>query len=162
MEQGIRWGPAEVASEERTLLVRLPEAKPDTYLSWMAFWREVEAKMLDRPALDQLGSEEAAPFLHGRIALLLSDLVRELSNQSVLAIEARAGWVTPEVKVPPSAEVLAEMASYLWRRGAWLAVYASSIGISPVSKEVEDLRQRHRGSAVRIQRMARAQISDES
>jgi hypothetical protein len=142
MEQGIRWGPPEIASEERTLLVRLPEAKPDTYLAWMAFWREVETKMLDRPALEELGSEEAAPFLHGRIARLISDLVRELTNQSVLAIEARAGWVTPEIKLPPSASVLADVASYLWRRGAWLAKYASSISIAPVSREVEDLRQR--------------------
>lgn len=89
----------------------------------------------------QSAQAEAAPFLHGSVARLLSDMVRELSNQSLLAIETRARWVTPELELQASPEILADMASYLWRRGAWLAGYASSIGIDPVPAEIEDLRR---------------------
>jgi hypothetical protein len=142
MEPDIQPGSAGDSSWERTILLRLPVAAPDTYLSWMAYWREVEAKMLELPALEQWGSEEAAPFLHGSIALTLSDLVRELIQQSMKALEIGAGSVAPEVEVPASVEKLAAMASYMSRRGAWLGEFARSIGIESPSTEEKDLRHR--------------------
>jgi hypothetical protein len=121
--------------------VPLPAAAPETYLGWMAYWREVEAKMMERPALEQFGSQEAAPFLHGSIALILSALVRDLMKQSQAALDVGARTVTPEVGIPASAEVLAEMASYISRRGAWLTEFARSIEIDLPSAKEADLRR---------------------
>ena len=97
----------------------------------MAFWREIETKMRERPALEKLGSEEAAPFLRGNVAMLLSDLARELTRQSMAALSEGRNTVVPSVALPASSALLAKMATYMELRGAWLTKYAEAIGIEP-------------------------------
>src|SRR3954463_3713176 len=56
-----------------TISVRLPQADPAVYLEWMAYWRDIERRMIERPALEAFASRESAPFLRDPISDWISD-----------------------------------------------------------------------------------------
>src|SRR4051812_50119352 len=58
-----------------TISVRLPQADPAVYLEWMAYWRDIERRMIERPALEAFASRESAPFLRDPISDWISDTV---------------------------------------------------------------------------------------
>jgi hypothetical protein len=134
-----RWeSPAPLEADGYVL--RLLPARPEAYLLWMAYWREVESKMVESPGLEEMASSEAAPFLHGSIALQLSDVVRQITQQATSALARARGLVVPQVWLTGSVELLAEMASYVQQRGAWLTEHAGPVGIEPPTPEVRQLR----------------------
>ena len=111
--------PGSLGGDEPIVHFPLPESNPDA------------SRMRERPALEKLGSEEAAPFLRGNVAMLLSDLARELTRQSMAALSEGRNTVVPSVALPASSALLAKMATYMELRGAWLTKYAEAIGIEP-------------------------------
>jgi hypothetical protein len=127
-------------ARNQALILQLPAADPTTYLAWMAYWRDVESKMLELPALEQFASSEAAPFLHGSTALQLSDAVRQITTQAVAAMEADRAHVAPDISLTGSPEMLTDMASHILRRGAWLAKHAVALRIEGPSIPVRQLR----------------------
>src|SRR3954468_19913078 len=58
-----------------SIKVRLPPADPAVYLEWMAYWRDVERRMIERPALEAFASLESAPFVRDPIADFISDVM---------------------------------------------------------------------------------------
>lgn len=123
-----------------TYVLRLPAAHPETYLSWVAYWRKVEAKMLEFPALEVAASEQSAPFLHGTIALQLSEVVRATSKQATTALAKGRLSVSPEIRLAGSADTLGEMAFYVQRHADWLREHGQSLGVEPPSLDIRELR----------------------
>jgi hypothetical protein len=125
-----------------TARVVLPEASPEQYLRWMAFWREVEQKVGERPSLQTLAAREAAPFLGDPVADYLSSTVSEIAHQASAARDQGRAAVAPEVEGPP--DLLIEASSYVARRGAWLSQFkvAEAMGIDPLEPELVELRRR--------------------
>jgi hypothetical protein len=121
-------------------LLRLPAGDPKTYLSWVAHWREVEAKMLENPALEEIASREFAPFLHGETALRLSVAVREMTKQATAAAAKGRPSIAPEIRLAGSAAMLGEMAFFLQRRSAWVDEHGSPFGVDGPSMDVRQLR----------------------
>jgi hypothetical protein len=119
----------------------LPPAVPQRYLSWMAFWREVERKMVESPQLAEMAANEARPFLHDPVADFLSErVVASISRQ---AQEARTGGdsqVSPVIE--GDEEVVRQALEYVAARGRWLQEpgVAEAMGIDPLEPDLVDLR----------------------
>jgi hypothetical protein len=135
-------GPTRRAVDPDTRLrLALPEAAPDDYLAWTAWWREIETLMLERPGLEVKASEDAAPFLRGELARLMSDLAYEVTKQATDGLMRAHDRMQVVLEFPGTAKDLLAMASYMERRGAWVAQFSQAIGIEPLSDRVEALRQ---------------------
>src|SRR5437764_10936177 len=124
------------------LTVRLPRVSPALYLEWVAYWREVEDRMLERPALADHAARESAPFLRDPIADWISDtIVGGIVSQAGEARRAGLPEVAPEVQ--GDALVMREWIRYMGRRAAWLdrAGVHRAIGVEPPSPAVVELRE---------------------
>jgi hypothetical protein len=102
-----------------TIRVRLPHADPAVYLEWMAYWRDIERHMIERPALEAFASRESAPFIRDPIADWISDamaggVIRRASEARRLGHEV----VAPEIE--GDALVLREALRYILARLEWL------------------------------------------
>src|SRR5712692_213706 len=95
------------------------------------------------PCLGGAGSEQEAPFLHGNVAKLVSDLAREMTKQSMAAWWEGRNTVAPSIALPASSALLAEIATYMELRGA---KYAEAIGGRAPSPPLEILRLRTIGT----------------
>jgi hypothetical protein len=121
--------------------VRLPEAPAEHYLRWMAFWRDVEAAMLERPSLEQVASAQSAPFLRGELARQISDLAGEISAQARVAV-AEGRYRLAPVVVLEDGSMIRGIADYVERRGGWLQENAASMAVVPLAPELVLLRTR--------------------
>lgn len=124
------------------ITVRLPPADPAVYLEWMAYWRDVERRMLERPALEAFASSESAPFLRDPIADWISDtMAGAVIRQAGAARRAAAETVAPAIA--GDAVVLRQAIRYIAARHDWLitpGVY-EAMGIEPPSSDVIALRE---------------------
>jgi hypothetical protein len=119
----------------------LPPALPDRYLTWMAFWREVERKMVESPQLAEVAAEESRPFLHDPVADFLSErVVAAISRQAHEARSRRASEVSPVVEGDEA--LLRQAMEYVAARGRWLQEpgVAEAMGIDPLEPDLVDLR----------------------
>src|SRR5439155_21170731 len=81
-----------------SVTVTLPAARPDAYLRWVAFWREVEHRMLESPSLEDYATSVSVPFLRGEVAGFVSDvLARQLVDQATRAQGEGKDYVVPRV-----------------------------------------------------------------
>jgi hypothetical protein len=125
-----------------SIKVRLPHADPSVYLEWMAYWRDVERHMLERPALEAFATSESAPFLRDPIADWISDaMAGGIIRQSGAARRAGAPEVAPEIV--GDALVLREAMKYIVARIEWLSGPGmhDAMGIEPPSPEILALRE---------------------
>ncbi len=124
-----------------TIAVRLPAARPADYLRWMAYWREVEQAMADRPALERHASAMSAPFVREPFADHLSGVwVTSIIQQATDAKRAGVDAVTPCLDGSPAD--LLRAADYVERRGRWLhtTVVVEAMGIRPLEPHLVRLR----------------------
>jgi hypothetical protein len=85
----------------------------------MAYWRQVEALMLSRPALAEHAAEQSAPFIREPVADYISGVLIPQLVKAASAAEQRGDpMVQPVVEVEP--ETLLKGLDYVRRRGAWL------------------------------------------
>ena len=125
-----------------TIWVRLPSADPAVYLEWMAFWREVEHRMIERPALEAYAARESAPFLRDPIADWISDaLAGGIIRQAAAARRGGLPEVAPEISGDPL--VLRVAMQYVLLRSHWLDQpdVLEAMGIEPPSATVQSLRE---------------------
>jgi hypothetical protein len=119
----------------------LPPALPARYLSWMAFWREVERKMVENPQLADMAAEEARPFLHDPVADFLSErVVAAISRQAQDARAQGASAVSPVVEGDEA--TMRQAPEYVAARGRWLQEpgVAEAMGIDPLEPDLVELR----------------------
>jgi hypothetical protein len=118
----------------------LPPALPARYLSWMAFWREVERKMVESPKLADMAAEEARPFLHDPVADFLSERVAAISRQAQEARSEGASEVSPVIEGDEA--TMRQALEYVAARGRWLQEpgVAEAMGIDPLEPDLVDLR----------------------
>lgn len=119
--------------------VRLPEAPTAHYVRWMAYWREVESAMLDRPRIERVASKEAAPFLEGSIARFISAAATDIMRQARAAEEQGHKTVAPELSAADPT-VFGDVADYLRRRSTWLDEFGTALGVNPLEEHLRDLR----------------------
>jgi hypothetical protein len=101
------------------ITVRLPHADPAVYLEWMAYWRDIERHMIERPALEAFAARESAPFLRDPIADWISDgMAGGVIRQAGAARRAGDHQVAPEITA--DALVLREAMRYIATRLEWL------------------------------------------
>jgi len=117
----------------------LPDAQPELYLRWMAYWREVESQMLAHPAVEEVASREAAPFLRGEVATFISSTVGTIVELAMAAKQQHQEWITPVIDLP-DLQTARTVAEFVERRGAWLDSHAGSLGIAPLEPELVALR----------------------
>src|SRR5207249_4164475 len=67
---------------DREVTVTYPEAPPAIYLGWLAYFREVEAAMLEHPGLADLAMKEVGPFVEGETAGFISTAIGSLASQA--------------------------------------------------------------------------------
>jgi len=120
----------------------LPAASPDSYLRWMAFWREIEQKMGERPELEQQASTLAAPFVRDEIAGYLSAVVIP-----AIVDQARRATAAGELSVEPAfdgdQEVLERGLDYVAKRGAFLTPeICRAMDVEPLEPKLAELRNR--------------------
>jgi hypothetical protein len=97
----------------------LSPALPARYLSWMAFWREVERKMVESPKLADMAAQEARPFLHDPVADFLSErVVASISRQAMEARSRGDSEVTPVIEGDEA--TMRRALEYVAARGRWL------------------------------------------
>ena len=121
--------------------VTLPPAPPEAYLRWMAFWRQVERKMVEHPALEALASRESVPFVRDPVANFIStQLVRQVVNQAAEAQRTGSSVVPLEITGP--SELLSEAMDYVGRRASWLEQpgVLEAMDIEPLSSDLLALR----------------------
>jgi hypothetical protein len=121
--------------------VRLPEASPELYLRWMAYWRRVEEKMAQNPFLERLVADASAPIFDDEIADVLSrDLVRAIERQAEEAREAGEPTVAPTLQ--GQLDTLSEAVAYVIRRARLLQRpdIAKDIKIRPLPEDLANLR----------------------
>jgi hypothetical protein len=129
---------------DREVTLTYPTATPDTYLRWLAYFREVEVTMLEHPHLAKLALRETGPFVSGPVAGFISTTVGHLSRQALEASAAGLRSVTPTVS--GNARLLAESVLLAERRNAWLEAEVSGrplveiLGIEPLDREGHSLR----------------------
>jgi hypothetical protein len=126
---------------EDTVQVRLPEASPELYLRWMAYWRRVEKKMAGNPFLERLVADASAPIFDDEVADCLSrNLVRAIERQAEEAREAGEPRVAPTLQ--GQLETLSEAVAYVIRRARLLQRpdIARDIKIRPLPEELANLR----------------------
>jgi hypothetical protein len=119
----------------------LPPALPARYLSWMAFWREVERKMLESPQLAEMAAQEARPFLHDPVADFLSEeVVGSIMRQASDARTRGASEVRPVIE--GEEPTMRQALEYVSARGRWLQEpgVAEAMGIEPLEPDLVDLR----------------------
>jgi hypothetical protein len=107
----------------------------------MAFWREVERKMVENPQLAEMAAEEARPFLHDPVADFLSErVVAAISRQAQEARTRGASEVSPVIEGEEQTMRLA--LEYVGTRGRWLQEpgVAEAMGIDPLEPDLVDLR----------------------
>jgi hypothetical protein len=124
-----------------TVLVRLPPADPAVYLEWMAYWRDIEGHMIERPALEEFASSQSAPFLRDPIADWISDaLVGGVIRQAAAARREGRHQVSPVIA--GDALVFGEALRYVVARARWLEMAGihEAMRIEPPSAEVVALR----------------------
>jgi hypothetical protein len=125
-----------------TVVVRLPHADPSVYLEWMAYWRDIERHMLERPALASFAAQESAPFLQDPIADWISDaMAGGIIRQAGAARRAGCAEVAPEIA--GDALVFSEAMRYVVARIEWLAGPGmhEAMHVDPPSPEVIALRE---------------------
>jgi hypothetical protein len=121
-----------------------PTAPPDTYIRWLAYFREVETAMLEHPHLAELALQESGPFISGPVAGFISTTVAHLSRQALEASAAGLRNVAPTVS--GNARMLAASLLLAERRNAWLEAEVSGrplveiLGIEPLDREGHSLR----------------------
>jgi hypothetical protein len=119
-----------------------PEAAPDRYLRWMAYWREVEQAMAARPSLERHASKASATFLRseGR-RVHLDGPGDQITRQAIEAKRAGTPFFSPVVTGPR--RLLSEAAAYVWRRGRWLegTTAMEAVGVEPLEPELVELRR---------------------
>ena len=123
-------------------MVRLPPADPAVYLEWMAYWRDLERHMIERPALEAFASRESAPFIRDPIADWISDaMAGTVIRQSAEARRRGDEVVSPEIVGDPL--VLNEAMRYITARLAWLnqPLMHEAMGIELPSHDVVALRE---------------------
>ena len=128
---------------ESPIEITLPPAPPRDYLSWMAFWREVEAKMLTRPQLEAFSSKHSAPFLHDYVARFISTvLVRDIMTQAHEADGEGRAEVAPVLRADP--QLLMEALGYVRKRAEWMSApeVMEAMGIEPLEEPLVRLRAR--------------------
>ena len=125
-----------------TITVRLPPAAPSVYLEWMAYWRDVERHMIERPALEVVAAAESAPFVRDPIADFISDtMAGGVIRQAGAARRIGHDVVAPEIV--GDALVLREAMRYIVSRLEWLnqPLMHDAMGIEPPSPDVVALRE---------------------
>ncbi len=124
------------------ITVRLPHADPAVYLEWMAYWRDIERRMIERPALEAFASRESAPFIRDPIADWISDaMAGGIIRQAGEARRVGADAVGPQIT--GDALVLREAMKYIAARIEWLngpGMY-QALAIEPPSPDVIALRE---------------------
>jgi hypothetical protein len=122
----------------------LPQARVDHYLSWMAIWREVEQKMMERPPLAREASRAAGiSFVGDTIAAYISTaLVPEIRRQARAARDRGRHGVAPKIR--GDAATLRQCLRHLEARGRWLAEpgILEAMGIPEPDSQVWLLRER--------------------
>lgn len=124
------------------VVVRMPPAHPAVYLEWMAYWRDIEGHMVERPALEEFASNQSAPFLRDPIADWISDaLVGGIIRQAGTARREGRHQVAPEIA--GDALVFGQALRYVVARARWLGMPGihEAIGIEPPSAEIVALRE---------------------
>jgi hypothetical protein len=119
----------------------LPPALPARYLAWMAFWREVERKMVESPHLAEVAAEESRPFLHDPVADFLSEkVVAAISRQAHEARSQGAAEVSPVIE--GDEPLMRQALEYVAARGRWLQEpgVAQAMGIEPLEPDLVELR----------------------
>ena len=107
----------------------------------MAFWREVERKMGERPRLAEFAGEEARPFLHDPVANFLSErVVAAISRQAQEARTQGDSEVSPVIE--GEEQTMRQALEYVAARGRWLQEpgVAEAMGIDPLEPDLVDLR----------------------
>jgi hypothetical protein len=122
--------------------IKLPEAEPADYLSWMAFWREVEQRVGASPALETMASEESAPFIRDDIARFLSDnIVGAIATQAGEAKQRGDELVTPMLR--GNVEIVPRALHDVALRMRWLTdERCRAMGIEPLEPHLVALRLR--------------------
>jgi len=130
-----------------SVTVTLPSARPDAYRRWVAFWREVEHRMLESPSLEAYASSMSVPFLQGDVASFVSDvLARQLVEQATRAQRQGKDYVVP--RVTGDRRLLTAAKWYLAERGDWLSstsgtkTMAEAMGVPALPSELVALRKR--------------------
>jgi hypothetical protein len=107
----------------------------------MAFWREVERKMVESPQLAEVASEESRPFLHDPVADFLSEnVVAAISRQAHEARSRGEAEISPVVEGDEA--LMRQALEYVAARGRWLQEpgVAEAMGIEPLEPDLVDLR----------------------
>jgi hypothetical protein len=136
------FGSGEDGGMPDALTVRLPPADPAVYLEWMAYWRDIERKMLERPALHAFASEESVPFIRDPVADFISDVMAGgVIRQAGAARRMGAESVAPEIV--GDALVLRDAMKYIAARLEWLGGPGmhEALRIEPPSPDVVALRE---------------------
>jgi len=130
-----------------SVTVTLPAASPGAYLRWVAFWREVEDRMLQSPSLEAYASSMSVPFLRGEVARFVSDvLARQLVDQATRAERQGRDYVVP--RITGDRRLLAAAKWYIAERGDWLSsssgttTMAEAMGVPALPSDLVSLRQR--------------------
>lgn len=123
-----------------TIEVRLPEAPPAQYLRWMAFWREVEQKMGESPALESMASLQSAPFIHEETASYLSrSVVKAIVDQANAALKENRPLVGPVLAIEPHRMV--DGVKVVAARTRWMTDdRCRAMGIEPLAPTLVALR----------------------
>jgi hypothetical protein len=123
------------------ITVEFPKASPADYLRWMAFWREVEQKMGESPALEELATSESAGFVRGDVAEFLSGIVNSVSSQAKDASARGEGTFAPTLVVDEGMFRLG-VADFALRI-KWLTdERCRAMGIEPLDPSLVQLRTR--------------------
>lgn len=118
----------------------LPEASPTSYLRWLAFWREIEQRMVERPSLEAAASEASAPFISDQVAQTISNtLVPQIVE------EARAAETRGDRTVAPALEadhnMVVQAVRYVRSRVAFLTPdVCKAMGVEPLDPALIRLR----------------------
>lgn len=116
--------------------VTLPEAAPRDYARWLAVWREVEQRAVDRGWIPGDEVLERAPRAREAVAdFLAREVAAEVARQAHAAERAGRGRVAPRVR--GDGELLAEALGYLIRWTGWLREpgVPEALGLEPLDEE---------------------------